>query len=359
MIKSLRIQNLATIEDIELQFQNGFSILTGETGTGKSIIIGGLKLILGEKGSTDIIRTGEEETSVEAIFQTETQEDVLIHRKISEHGPGKGYLNGTLVPIKKLKETGLDLVDIYGQNDHIFLREPEYQIDYLDTFADLLPLRETVSRLARETRRLQREKKDLVAKEQEREQRLDFLEFQIKEIESAGLVSDEEEGMHQERNILKNAEQIRAHIEDAQLIASSSERSLSTQLSKLQQTVNYLLDFGEEFKDVYTEINQFSVTINEFTDFLIKFKEKHTNTASPEKLNTIEERLSTVEKLKRKYGTSIQEILSFLERAKKEQKDLESNHEKLQELTVQIESRFIEYKKEAGKLTQYRQEHAR
>ena len=359
MIKSLRIQNLATIEDIELQFHDGFSILTGETGAGKSIIIGGLKLILGEKGSTDIIRTGEEETSVEAIFQAETQEDVLIHRKISEHGPGKGYLNGTLVPIKKLKETGRNLVDIYGQNDHIFLREPEFQLDYLDIFAGLLPLRETVARLARETRRLQRDKKELVAKEKEREQRLDFLEFQTREIESAELVSDEEEGMRQERNILKNAEQIRTHIEDALLIANSSELSLSTQLSKLQHTVNYLLDFGKEFKDVYEEINHFSVTINEFTDFLFKFKEKNTNTASPEKLNTIEERLSTVEKLKRKYGTSIQEILSFLDKAKKEQKDLESNHEKLQELTVQINSRFIEYKKVAGKLTRFRQEHAR
>jgi len=359
MIKSLRIQNLATIEDIELQFQDGFSILTGETGTGKSIIIGGLKLILGEKGSTDIIRTGEKETSVEAIFQVEAPEDVLIHRKINERGPGKGYLNGTLVPIKKLKETGRDLVDIYGQNDHIFLRESEYQLDYLDIFSDLLPLRERVTQLAQETRKLQRDKNELVAKEKEREQRLDFLEFQIKEIESAGLVSDEEEGMHQERNILKNAEQIRTHIEDSLIITSSSEHSLSSQLSKLQHSIDYLLDFGNEFKDVYEEINHFSVTINEFTDFLIKFKEKNTNTASPEKLNTIEERLSIVEKLKRKYGTTIQEILSFLERARKEKKDLESNHEKLQELTVQIHSRFIEYKKEAEKLTRFRQDHAR
>ncbi len=356
MIKSLRIQNLATIEDIELQFQDGFSILTGETGTGKSIIIGGLKLILGEKGTTDIIRTGEEETSVEAIFQADSPEDILIHRKISERGPGKGYLNGTLVPIKRLKETGSGLVDIYGQNDHIFLREPEYQLDYLDINAGLLPMRKIVIRLAQETRRLQREKKDLETKEKEREQRLDFLEFQIKEIESASLVSDEEENLRQERNILKNTEQIRRHLEDALLIASSSERSLSSQLSQLQNAVNFLIDFGKEFKDVYQEINQFSVTINEFTDFLIKFKEKHT--ASPEKLNTIEERLSTVEKLKRKYGATIQEILSFLDGAKKEQKDLESNQEKLQDLDVQIDSHFREYKKEADKLTQMRQEHA-
>ena len=357
MIKSLRIQNLATIEDIELQFQDGFSILTGETGTGKSIIIGGLKLILGEKGSTDIIRTGKKETSIEAIFQADAQEDVLIHRKISEHGPGKGYLNGTLVPIRTLKETGSGLVDIYGQNDHIFLREPEYQLDYLDVSSGVLPLRDSVATLAQDIRRLQREKKEIESREKEREQRMDFLEFQIKEIESAGLVSDEEGDLRQERNILKNAEQIRANIEDALFISSSNENSLSSQLRKLQNAVNYLLDFGKEFKDVYDEINHFSVTINEFTDFLIKFKEKHT--ASPEKLNTIEERLSTVEKLKRKYGSTIQDILSFLDKAKKEQKELESNHEKLQDLTSQISSHFKEYKKEAEELSKLRQAQAR
>jgi DNA repair protein RecN (Recombination protein N) len=213
-----------------------------------------------------------------------------------------------------------------------------------------------VTRLAKETRRLLRDKKELEAREKEREQRLDFLEFQIKEIESAGLVSDEEADLRQERNILKNAEQIRTHLEDALLIASSSEHSLSSQLSKLQHAVNFLLDFGKDFKDVNKEINHFSVTINEFTDFLIKFKEKHT--ASPEKLNTIEERLSTVEKLKRKYGATIQEILSFLDSAKKDQKELESNHEKLQDLTVQINTCFNAYKKEADKLTQLRQGHA-
>lgn len=357
MIKSLRIQNLATIEDIELQFQSGFSILTGETGTGKSIIIGGLKLILGGKGSTDIIRTGMKETSIEAIFQADAHEDILIHRKISEHGPGKGYLNGTLVPIKTLKSTGRGLVDIYGQNDHIFLREPEYQLNYLDVFSGVLPLRETVARLAQDIRRLQREKNELEAREKEREQRMDFLEFQIEEIESAGLVSDNEDDLRQERNILKNAEQIRAHLEDALFISNSNENSLSSQLGKLQNVVNSLLDFGKEFKEVDKEINNFSIIINEFIDFLIKFKEKHT--ASPEKLDTIEERLSMVEKLKRKYGSTIQDILSFLDKAKKEQIELESNHEKLQDLTAQIHSRFTEYKKEAAELSKLRHAHAR
>ncbi|GAG08132.1 unnamed protein product, partial [marine sediment metagenome] len=126
MIKSLRIRNLATIEDIELILKEGFSILTGETGAGKSIIIDGIRLVTGEKGSPDMIRTGKKETSVEVIlpihqkmpnlknFLTESENELFVQRKISEQRTGKGYINGTLVPIKKLKEIGGDLVDIYG-----------------------------------------------------------------------------------------------------------------------------------------------------------------------------------------------------------------------------------------------------
>ncbi|MGD9347331.1 MAG: AAA family ATPase, partial [Candidatus Aminicenantes bacterium] len=128
MIRSLRIQNLATIEDLELDFEGGFSILTGETGVGKSIIIGGILLVLGEKGSKDMIRTGEKEISIEAVFRseepnesldslvTDSDTDIFIQRRISTKKTGKGYINGTLVPIKKLKDISSLFVDIYGQN---------------------------------------------------------------------------------------------------------------------------------------------------------------------------------------------------------------------------------------------------
>ena len=369
MITSLRIQNLVTIEDLELIFKNGFSILTGETGTGKSIIIGGIKLVLGEKGSSDIIRTGTEQTSIEATFEvhpdtipdedldTDSPGQILIHRRISENKQGKGYLNGTLVPVKKLKEIGNILVDIYGQNDHVFLRHSEYQLDYLDIYAGALPLREEVSHLVQELRRMERERKALEDKEREREQRLDFLDYQIKEIEDAQLEPDEEMELRQERNILKNAEKIRTHVESALSFASDSENSLSSQLSQLQHSVRQLLDFGQEFKDVEGEIGQFFLTLNEFTDFLIKFKEKHT--ASPEKLDSLEERLSDIEKLKRKYGSSIKEVLGFLEKAKKEKLELESSQEKLEELDVDIARVFNEYRVRTEKLSLLRKDSAR
>jgi len=325
MIKSLRIKNLATIEDIELNFKQGFSILTGETGAGKSIIIDGIKLLLGEKGSADIIRTGKKEASIEAIFFLPQgalgdktlfpENEIFIQRLISSEGTAKGYINGVLVPIKKLKQLSLYLIDIYGQNDHDFLLRVENHLNYLDYYADALLAREEVSRSAHELKKLFKEKKELEAREQEREQRLDFLDFQIKEIEKANLQPEEEEALRYERNILKNAEKISTLVEKAIALSHDQENSLSTQLVKLQNITGELSDFDRVFKDTNEAVNQFSIVIKEFSAFLIKFKEEQI--ISPEKLEKIEERLSQIEKLKRKYGNSIPEILSYLVGMKK------------------------------------------
>jgi DNA repair protein RecN (Recombination protein N) len=368
MIRSLRIKSLATIEDLEIELQEGFSILTGETGAGKSIIIEGIRLVLGKKGSPDMIRTGEKETSVEAIFPLgtekagfktlipELEQEIFIQRKVSEQGPGKGYINGTLVPIKKLKETGEDLVDIYGQNDHVFLLNLDYQLNYLDEYANALSLRKDVSEIAQELKKLIKEKNELEARERERERRLDFLDFQIKEIEKAQLRHGEEEELRQERDILKNAEKIGYLLEKALDIAYGRENSIASLLSQLQSTVSGLKDFDKTFKETDEAISQFSISIQDFSDFLIKFRERQT--AAPEKLEGIEERLSQVEKLKRKYGGSIDDILSHLEKAREEYKELSTSQEKLADLGKEIDKKFNAYKASAKKLSSLRKKSA-
>lgn len=356
MIKSIRIQNLATIQDIEFNLEEGFSILTGETGAGKSIIIDGIRLVLGEKGSPEVIRTGERETTIEAVFTMprgkdpeKGNEEVLFQRKVSEQGTGKGHIDGVLVPVKKLKDKSCGLVDIYGQNDHAFLRNLDNQLNYLDHYAGALSLRAEVSQAAKVLKRMVREKKDLENREREREQRLDFLDFQIKEIEKAQLKKGEDEELLSERNILKNAERIRILVEEALDIAYSREASISPLLSKLQPIVDELGGFDKTFKEIEGTLHQFSITLGDFSDFLIKFKERQD--CSPEKLENIEERLSQVEKLKRKYGSSIQEILSYLEKVKKEFKELHTSQEKLEDLTEKIGVKFKEYQNKAKSLS--------
>ena len=368
MIRSLHIKNLATIEEIELPLQDGFTILTGETGAGKSIIIDGIRLILGEKSSPDMIRTGKKETSVEVIFPfhqaiadfkdyfPEKEEEMFLQRKVPAKGTGKAYINGIHVPNRKLKELGVKLVDIYGQNDHVFLLNLEYQLNYLDDFAGAFALKKNVSRLARELKKILKEKTELEEKEKEREQRLDFLEFQIKEIEGAQLKPGEEEELRNTRNILKNAEKIGSHVESALSISYSQENSISSLLAQLQNTVHYLVDFDKTFKETEDAINQFSITIQEFSDFLFKFQQKQDT--APERLEELEERLSQIEKLKRKYGSSIEEILSHLESSKQEHEELSTSQEKLDELDKEIQKIFNEYKSHAEKLSHLRKKNA-
>ena len=142
MIKFLRVRNLATIEDLEIRLDPGFSILTGETGAGKSIIIDAIRLVLGDKGSPDLVRTGKKEALIEGVFDVSMAPvdlgdlppaedgELLVQRQISDQGSGKSYVNGVLVPVRKLKELGPQLVDIYGQNDHVFLLHLENHLRY-------------------------------------------------------------------------------------------------------------------------------------------------------------------------------------------------------------------------------------
>jgi DNA repair protein RecN (Recombination protein N) len=252
MIKFLRVRNLATIEDLEIRLDAGFSILTGETGSGKSIIIDAIRLVLGDKGAPDLVRTGKKEAFVEAVFDVAkapvdlgglpAAEDgeLLIQRQITDQGAGKVYINGVRVPVRKLKELGPRLVDIYGQNDHVFLLHLENHLRYLDSSLDEPGVLRETALAAQGLRRLLQEKSELEAREKEREQRLDFVAFQAREIESARLRPGEDAELLREREILKNAEKIASLVDRALDIAYLREDSLIPLLSRLQSVLGEL-----------------------------------------------------------------------------------------------------------------------
>ncbi len=349
---------MATIEELEFNLKEGFSIMTGETGAGKSIIIDSIRLALGEKSSPDLIRTGKKETTIEAIFlsPSDRENEIFIQRNIVEKGTGKGYVNGVLVPIKNLKSLRDSLVDIYGQNDHAFLRQVENQLDYLDYYADAFPLRKKVIVRTQELRKCARKKRELESKEKEREQRLDFLNYQITEIQKAELKPDEEQELRQDRNILKNAEKINLLIDNALKISYQQEESASVLLSKLRDIIQELSNFDKSFKPSEEALGELNIIIDDLTDSLLKFKEKQT--VSPDKLEKLEGRLSQIENLKRKYGSSIPEILSYLERAKTEYNDLSLSHEKLADLEKEIAEKFSDYRSLTKKLAEKRKKSA-
>ncbi len=355
MIKFLRVRNLATIEDLTLDLSDGFSVLTGETGAGKSILIDAIRLLLGEKGSPDYVRTGATEASVEALFDAPPGgmpapfgpggegdgEGILVQRQIPAQGTGKAYVNGILVPARALKDAGAAVADIYGQNDHVFLLHIESHRGYLDVFADAQALKDEVAMAARELRSVLRQKQDLEVRSRDRAQRLDLLAFQIREIEAAGLKPGEDEGLSQTREVLKNAGKIAALIDQAVDLSYAGEQSLLPLLARLKTVLKDLAPFEASVPASLGTVEEFAIFLDELARGLMKFKDG--NPGGPESLEAVEERLDIIDKLKRKYGPGIPEILAHLDAVKAEEKELVSGRERLEELDQEIAARFKAY----------------
>jgi DNA repair protein RecN (Recombination protein N) len=353
MIKSLRVRNLATIEDLEVRLDPGFSILTGETGAGKSIIIDAIRLLLGDKSSAELVRTGKKEALVEAVFETsETgvalgdlpvaeEGGVFIQRQITDQGAGKAYVNGVLVPVRRLKELGPQLVDIYGQNDHVFLLHLENHLGFLDASLDDPGLLGETALSAQGLRRLLQEKAELEAREKEREQRLDFVAFQAREIEAARLRPGEDAELLREREILKNAEKIASLVDRGLDLAYLREDSIIPLLSRLQAVLGDLAAFDASFKSFRPGLGEAAILLQDVADSLVKFKDKRAE--APEDPEAVEERLSVLEKLKRKYGATIEAVIERLEALRKEQAALTTSKERLADLENDIQSKFTRY----------------
>jgi len=369
MLKSLRIRNLATIEDLELSFEGGFSILTGETGAGKSIIIDGIRLALGEKSSAEMIRTGKEEARIEAVFELPRdpgpaadplladENEVFIQRQVSADGGGKAYLNGILVPLKKIKDIAAGLVDIYGQNDHIFLLRLENHRDYLDHLIGAAPqLLEETAGLCREMRRLCLQKTELEGKKRERKQRLEFLDYQIGEMEKAGLKPGEWEELSNEREILRNAEKIAGLVARALDLAYLDDDSLLSTLAKLKTALAELGRYDPAIKTFDESLGPFGIALGEISDTLIKFRDRQAD--APDQLEKLEVRLDTIEKMKRKYGGSVEEVLACLESAREERARLAAAEDSLSGLEEEIGQKLQRYRVSSQRLSQLRAEAA-
>ncbi len=360
MIKLLRVRNLATIEALEVRLDQGFSILTGETGAGKSIIIDAVRLLLGDKASADLVRTGAKEAFVEAVFDVSgpgldlaglpgpEDGELLVQRSITDQGTGKAFINGALVPVRRLREIGGRLIDIYGQNDHVFLLHLENHRAYLDEALDDPGLVRDTARTAQELRRLLQERRELEAKEREREDRLDFIAYQLKEIESAGLKPGEDEGLLREREIIKNTEKIAGLVDRALDLAYLGEDSIVARLDRLRVLLADLASYDASFGEFGSGLQDASILLQDAADSLVRFRDRRA--AAPEDPEAVEERLSVIEKLKRKHGGTIETVIARGEALRREKGGLESGRDRLRELEALIGTRFAGYAALAARL---------
>ena len=352
VLSLLRIKNLALVEELEWQMGSGFVAVTGETGAGKSIIIGALQLLLGERADKSLIRTGADLCTVEAIFSGSElrklnaqlveagiepcEDDLIIKRSFSVAGGTRQFINGSPTTLSILENLGDELVDLHGPHDHQSLLSAETQLSLLDSFARAEDQLEEYRKHYRQLQVLLAEHAALDTAETAREQELDLLRHQVAEIKSADLVANEEEEIETRYKLVSNSRRL---IELASAIANKLSEADDSVLSQLAETQRLV----RELEKIDNSIAQFSsahaaavVELSEISRALSAYAEKLD--LDPEQLAALEQRISLFETLKRKYGGSIAEAIAFGERAAERMRKIEDRDVELERLAKEIEN---------------------
>ena len=351
VLNLLRIKNLALVEELEWQIASGFTAITGETGAGKSIIIGALQLLLGERADKSLIRTGAETCTAEAIFTgKELQklnvqlveagieacaDDLIIKRTLSGTGANRQFINGSPTTLSILKTVGDALVDLHGPHDHQSLLAPEKQLALLDSFARAEEQSEEYKKHFRELQTLTAEHDALNTAETAREQELDLLRHQITEINSANLVTGEEEDIEKRYKLSSSSKRLIELASAAANKLSEADDSVLSQLAETQRLLRELEKVDNSTTPLASEHAAAVVQLSEIARSLSNYAEKLD--LDPEQLTTLEQRVSLFETLKRKYGGSIAEVIAFGERAAERMRKIEGRDEELDRLSKEIE----------------------
>jgi DNA repair protein RecN (Recombination protein N) len=346
----LRIKNLALVEELEWQLEPGFVAITGETGAGKSIIIGALQLLLGERADKSLIRTGADLCTVEAIFSGEDlrrlnpqlaeagvepcENDLIIKRSFSASASTRQFINGSPTTLSVLKNLGDDLVDLHGPHDHQSLLSPDTQLTLLDSFARAEEQLDEYRKHHGQLQTLLAEHAALNTAETAREQELDLLRHQINEITAANLATGEEEEIDKRYKLASNSKRL---IELANAVANKLSEADDSILAQLAETRRLL----RELEKIDGSIAEFSsahaasvVELSEIARSLSVYAEKLD--CDPEQLAALEQRVSIFETLKRKYGGSIGDVIAFGERAAERMRKIEGRDAELEHLAKEI-----------------------
>ncbi len=371
MLCELTIENVAVIEHAELRLGNGFNVLTGETGAGKSIIIDSIGAILGGRTSRDIVRTGAEKAAVWARFcdiSKETQHrvqeagypceegELLLFREIGADGRSSCRINGKPASASTLREIGEGLVAIHGQNDGRDLLDAATHLAVLDNFAQNAPLRGEYETAYKNWQRLLKRQKELLDNTGEKERRMDMLRFQIGEIEQAHLQQGEEEQLLALRSRLRNKEKIHDALRTAAGALAGEEDSdypgAAAALSDAARALQTLESVDPQFKALAEQLQDAYYTVD---DIGREVERQLTDMEQePFSLDEIEDRLALLSRLQKKYGTSVDEILTFAENARLQLGDIGFSEEELQKLEKEIAATKKQVSALAEKLTQSR-----
>jgi DNA repair protein RecN (Recombination protein N) len=351
MLSYLQIKHFALIPELEIEFMPGITVLTGETGAGKSIIVDAVNLLAGERATADVIRTGEEAASVTGIFEIDKQssvgrrlqqagipsedETVVLRREISRAAKSRCFINNTPVALSLLKDIGDDLVDIHGQHDHQSLLSARNHVRILDGFGQLQNLLGRYQEVYEQHRATTESLSGLALDESEKEKMKELYSFQITEIDNAKLNAQEEEALLQEKTVLSNAGVLYSLALKAYGGLYEDEESVLTKLGKVQNAVLELAGIDKSFSGTVENLESLIIQINETSYKLREYRDMiHFDEA---RLLDVEDRLALISGLKRKYGGSIEEILRYRETIAGKLKTILGNDEEVASLKQKLE----------------------
>ena len=347
MLRELTIRNVAVIEELTVSLVPGLNVLTGETGAGKSILIDALQLVLGARGSENLLRSGAEEAAVEAAFDAgpgsramelleaegiavEPGEPIVLRRQLFRDGRTKAYAGGRLTSVATLRALGECLVDIHGQHPGQLLLDPRRHRELLDGYAGAAEEARAYRERYGAWQALRREREALLSAERERAQRQDLLEFQRREIEAARLTIGEEEALVSEDAILSNHERLFAAVEQAYVTLEESDEALLARLSAAAARVREASGIDQRLREVLEALETGAVHLREAARGLRDYRARIE--FDPERLEAIQTRLHEIGKLKRKYGATVGEVLEHLTRVRADLAALERSETRLGEL---------------------------
>ena len=359
MLKFLLIENFALIDHLEVEFRKGLNLITGETGSGKSILVDAVGLLAGERASQGMVREGFEKARVEGIFQVSARhpirrameetgtpledEELVIRREISLSGANKVFVNGSMATQRLLSDLGILLADIHGQHDQQQLLQPAAQLRFLDVFGENQQTIDHLSSLFHRLQAVRSQLDQLQISEQDRLQRMDTLHYQIAEIEKLGLRPGLDLELEKERQLLNSAEQRLQAAQLAYQLLYEQELSSLTLLNQAEQQIEALAAADktyeaalERVRDLRFQLEEIAYQLRDYTDG-VEF--------NPARLEALEEQLSEIHKAKRKYGETVDGILGYADRIRSEIEQLAEGETQLEELAAtqsKLESEYFQ-----------------
>jgi DNA repair protein RecN (Recombination protein N) len=352
MLRFLRIARLAVIDSVEVEFGPGLNVLTGETGAGKSILVGAVSLLLGGRASAELVRTGEDVATVEAIIETPNGSELLVRREVTAQGRSRSFVNGALVTAAALKGATAGLIELHGQHEHQTLLDPASHLNVLDAFArvdglaadvrQLFDLYEAGSGALEDARRAARE----------RDARLELVTFQLNELEKARPLPGEDESLHAARQLLASAERLERLCSESYSALYERDGSILAELGGVWKRVGELAGLDPQFHPYLDARDGIKSQLEDLAMFLRRYADRID--ASPARLQQTEERLALVERLKRKYGPAMTDVLARLQALRQEHSELELSEERIAQLEAAREESRNRYVAAANELSRLR-----